>query len=1450
MQFQLGRDYKSCIAMLLILKSVLNKNKFKIGVEIEGARMFDDLVLLREEEKKQFTQHFQVKYITKKKIESINLLTSEDSDFSIVKYFFSYKDMIESNLIKEKNQEELIVYTNCTLNMHSSIGPKMIMSHPLMSSDSTKSDFKLKKLKDVFERVVDKDNILDVSGVESYRYKISRNLSEILKAKANEYNLTRLARALNDWLLGKKIMQQVEYIVKPYWKFLTNEVIDVYEKKLRKSFLQLDKKFASKEVRLFHMKMAEEINRKNINLKDAKFKTNKLSFEYLNTKLNEIYEYPKWELGNEEFNVREVIKFEEIQAFLKIFVLATGQPNEVEIKKFILQQILKQQQEKYGNDDFHKEDINRFANEIFEHFHVEVVKWTSGEVVRIRNKIKETKYKTDLNIQEILEWKSLKFDVKHSVKMFMGRDEELKVLHDRIRKGRTIKEQTNVICGLPGVGKSELVREYIKKHSSRHENKILWINGKCRESMEGSFRELAEKLNIAIKTCDGKLEDMEKVVEEVYREFQPTKCLFIFDDVPNQKIIDPFMPKDIDFDGNLPFIIITSSNPNWETYLKLDLMNFTPENAVKLVKNQIGIKDLQKIIHLKPLVEILEFFPLAVQQMAVYIEKKQREDLEFEFKNLFENFSKYAEEILKIELPEDISSYKKTTYANFSNIIDTIIQNKDIGQKTIEILGVMSLMAKNDIEKNWFFRYDLKRLDEIFQLLNDYSIIRIEFGVINVECLVQFMTRLMMNQTHFKEAFVNETLNYQEEMSAIEILRRRLITESQSMEEFFVVKTLKFFENIYPEKNSMFDLETKRMLISHLKVFILHVKKMYASSNEEILYVEKLLQMLGACYYEIKKYAEGKLIYKELHAIASRKYGENHVQTASTLEYLALAEKKMGKYDSAKSLYEKVCIVYLKNYSNHHVKTAEAITNLAIVERQLGNYQNAKLYHIECYDTYKKTHDEDHMCTATVSMNLAIAELYLGNYALSKSHFEKIHKTYLKNYGENHVETFTALFNLASAERYLGNYEIAETYYYDIYKVYSEIYGDDHVETAAVLMNLATAQSDLEKYVDAKIHIEKVFAVYSKYYGDDHVETATVLMNLTNVEINLMNESGDYSETKSKYDKVLQVYLKAYGENHVKTATVRMNLAIAERNLKNYDIAKILYDKVFAVYLKNYGDKHVKTATVLMNSAVTKYHMGNYVDAKSDYEKVLEVYSKFYGENHMETARALMNSARTESKLGKYELARSGFQKVLAIYRNSNYGQDHAEMYAVLLNLADTESDSGHLHEAKSYYEEVFTGRLNKYGEDHLETATALMGLANTERKLENNVEAKSFFKKVFNIYIKNYGEDHVETATVMMGLADAEMNLKNYPKAKLQYDKVLAIRMSKYGDDHVETAAVLNNLGILEHENKNFKIAGTHLKNALKIYEDKYGSNHTVTIETNKNLMNVYEVIYQKFMI
>ncbi|XP_077296741.1 uncharacterized protein LOC143918665 [Arctopsyche grandis] len=660
-QFRNSREYEGLIAMYFILKATIcEKKNFKVGVEIGHARKFDDLLFMYEKEIGNFCICLQAKHtLGKKKIDSMNLLTLEQADFSIIKYFFSFKDLIGDNYFDGITLEDLIVYTNYQLNVSSIIGNKMKMTDSWKPFETEKSNDMFKNLDQLLDIIKDEDHILDVDkkslqrckpddksvivdkvepqGFEStdkiaensknksvnekpdepIRFKLNEKSVYLWKSKANEYNIKRLALGLIDWLMGKKNFNEVEHIMKPYWKFLIENVLNIQEKKFHSSFqnfLLLENKKSgnksvTKEIYLFKEKLQKEIDVKNknsqktgkndkstkeINKEDDKKiedKAPKIEITNLSEMMSGINDYPTWpvdDLVECEFN--NVIQSKEIMDFMNVFVLAVNQPNVTELKEIIKGIILKDQEKKYGGDLFYsKDDIHRYVEEIFEYCYDKVFKWTDVEVDRNKNNKdgKET-YMTDKDGRIFLEnnWKEVKFNVKQPVKPFLERDREMEALHKKIQRGTTVNSQTYVICGNSGIGKTEFVRKYIEKHSRRFENRIIWIDGKSLDSIENSFLKLSEELGISAITSDNMKKEMNHIVIEVYRKFHGKKCLFVFDGTTNQKEIDPFMPKQTN-DANIPFVIITSSQSEWLGVKKIDLDPIPDEKVSELIDNKI-----------------------------------------------------------------------------------------------------------------------------------------------------------------------------------------------------------------------------------------------------------------------------------------------------------------------------------------------------------------------------------------------------------------------------------------------------------------------------------------------------------------------------------------------------------------------------------------------------------------------------------------------------------------------------------------------------------------------------------------------------------------------------------------------------------------------------------------------------------------------------------------------
>ncbi|WCR53666.1 MAG: hypothetical protein PG981_000688 [Wolbachia endosymbiont of Ctenocephalides orientis wCori] len=292
---------------------------------------------------------------------------------------------------------------------------------------------------------------------------------------------------------------------------------------------------------------------------------------------------------------------------------------------------------------------------------------------------------------------SIWFDVKEPIELFTGREGESESLHkvvqDNVNKGTVISQITSV-SGLGGIGKSELIRKYIQKHSQDYDSNVIWINAENYETLVQSFTRLAkDKLNIVMEDGNGKLKEIKSIVEDVYRYFVKQRSLFIFDNAERyrtteeEKGIDDFLSK-LPTDANKPYILITSRNQVWGNIKVIQLGIFNEPEAIEFIKKALKIKDNAQDQNVARLAETLQRFPLALQQAVTYIRQADEEvknvshERGFTINDYLKEYKEKEKELLDFPFQDDSSHlYTKTTFTTWKVTIDKIKKNKKYGNK-------------------------------------------------------------------------------------------------------------------------------------------------------------------------------------------------------------------------------------------------------------------------------------------------------------------------------------------------------------------------------------------------------------------------------------------------------------------------------------------------------------------------------------------------------------------------------------------------------------------------------------------------------------------------------------------------------------------------------------------------------------------------------------------------
>ncbi|KAJ4177823.1 hypothetical protein NW767_015010 [Fusarium falciforme] len=223
---------------------------------------------------------------------------------------------------------------------------------------------------------------------------------------------------------------------------------------------------------------------------------------------------------------------------------------------------------------------------------------------------------------------------------FVGREDTLKILDDHLLptalspdKAKTSDSSSEpvsdlrsfAICGLGGVGKTELVLQYAQTRK-RHFEAIFWVSANDSKILASSFANLAVQLGLNEEDSEDIMAKRDIVMGWLSRPMRQTSrpdepgnfvnWLLIFDNVDNLDLLDDYWPR-----LGRGSVLITSRDPSAKQNIYIrDGLHLPPlTNTETEVLSQkltlVGADDSQKEA-LAKIARGLSGFPLAISQMA------------------------------------------------------------------------------------------------------------------------------------------------------------------------------------------------------------------------------------------------------------------------------------------------------------------------------------------------------------------------------------------------------------------------------------------------------------------------------------------------------------------------------------------------------------------------------------------------------------------------------------------------------------------------------------------------------------------------------------------------------------------------------------------------------------------------------------------------------------------
>ena len=204
----------------------------------------------------------------------------------------------------------------------------------------------------------------------------------------------------------------------------------------------------------------------------------------------------------------------------------------------------------------------------------------------------------------------------------------------------------------------------------------------------------------------------------------------------------------------------------------------------------------------------------------------------------------------------------------------------------------------------------------------------------------------------------------------------------------------------------------------------------------------------------------------------------------------------MGRYDEALSHHAKALFIQREVLGNNHPDTAESLEDMSRVHQMTGNYGQALTECEQALAIRLKTSGPDHVLTALCHNNLGAVYERMGDAQRALSRYDASLAILSRQKGMGDPLTASALHNKGSALLTLKRYDEARTCHEKALGIRKRNFGKDHPETALSMNALGCLCYQTGEWKKAVRMFNKAVTIREKVLGPDHPLTASGRFNL------------------------------------------------------------------------------------------------------------------------------------------------------------------------------------------------------------------------------------------------------------------------------------------------------------------------------------------------------------------
>jgi tetratricopeptide (TPR) repeat protein len=819
---------------------------------------------------------------------------------------------------------------------------------------------------------------------------------------------------------------------------------------------------------------------------------------------------------------------------------------------------------------------------------------------------------------------------------FTGRIELLDRLGRALEQDSTTSVLPPALNGMGGVGKTQLVNEYVHRHLDQYDL-IWWIPAEQTSTVLSSLTLLAHRLDLPVS------DDQQETARTVLNWLAGSdrEWLLVYDNADDPSRLTPLLP------STGGHVIVTTRNEEWSTIgIAIEVDVFHRDESVQLLTKRAVDQAGTPMITAEEADELadkLGDLPLALEQAAAWYLATLMPIREYI--DLLDDRIELLDEGQPPDYPLTVAAFVAVAIEKLRGIDEAIAQ----------LFALFAFLGGEGIRQSLLRRGSNA---ELSMPLRDALRSPIRTGQ-----LVRELRRYGLAKTVSRAASAAAPASADKSPRLqVHRLVQRVLRDTLSSDQR--AETLRNVQNLLaaaspgdPDEIGELDLQSE--MGPHLRPADM-IHSGTPQGRQTVLDHARFLYITGD-YDNSRLLAQRAAIDWAAEDAADWQLGPDGQSTLLAWAQVANATRALGESKQAAEIIKDAYARFVNNdvLGPRHEYTLITGNQLGHDLRIEGRYREALVFDQQSAQLHREVFGEDEVYTLRVMSNVAVDHRLMGEFAPAARLDEEI-ASHFADAGALDVEVFRMNMNLARDYYGLGQYQVALERLEEWLPVQKRLIRDTHPLALMAQRTYAVTLRKLGRLDEAIQVMREAHERTVRTLKETHEHAVVAAMSLANV----LRQMHRRDEAAALLDEVLVRYRKDFGRDHPLTLAAEINQAILLRAYGDMERAASIDESAYGRLQEKLGPEHPYTICAGTSVATDHAAAGRTEEALALSERMVELSQATTpegGAQHPYVLMRVVNLAHDMRAAGRRERATALFGEAVSNLRGL-LGAEHPEV--------------------------------------------------------------------------------------------------------------------------------------------------------------------------------------------